>query len=603
MYGSFILRRGEEWHYINLRKKIVSVEVALPVGRTGKRDLFTSDLFKLYSSLVGSRDGLGAEDLSQALARYGILIDDPRIRDTVARFKAFERVEVTSSDDITFEQFKEVVQSNVSFIFKTLQGDVAFPDWSGFCSVLDQIFDDVKANTQGKVADYIPQLAKVAADKRAFSVCSVSGQRHSRGDTRDVFGLQSSVKPFTYALACQYHGVKKVHQHIGQEPSGLSFNEAVLNSGGLPHNPMINAGAIMACALLKQSGANGVIKNSQALETILQDISRISGQDRATIDVAMATSEAEEAFRNFQLGYQMLHAKAFPTNTEEEMRNVLQFYFQTCAIEMNVESASILAGTLANGGVNPLSGERVLDTEVVKYTLSLMASCGMYDSSGEFFFNIGLPAKSGVSGIVLVVIPDLAGFAVWSPPLDSKGNSVVGIEFCKALIQKFNFHVYDSGLNTTKINPTKQRYEREGVNQMLLMQAGAKNDVDEVQRLIISEGVDLNKGDYDDRRVLHLAASEGHLRLCHFLLGLKKQAEEPTQVEEKVVKRRRASVAESDSLVSSDGDRPLCMVSVNPVDRWGNTPLDDALRGLATDPDRFEPVVELLRQNGGLSGR
>jgi glutaminase len=519
-----------------------------------------ASIYRLYQTLVAGRSGLSVSGLSRALAEFGILADDPRISETVLKLKPYQQVEIQSSD-ISFDAFLEITKSNVSFIQKTLGGDVVIPNWGDFCDKMDRIFDAVKETVGGTVATYIPQLAKVSATKRAYYVTTISGQRHGKGDTCELFGMQSSVKPFTYALAVRDHGADKVHHHIGQEPSGQSFNEVVLNSDGLPHNPMINAGAIMACALLKTTADGHSIKNSEALEKILGDFALLTGGKRPSIDVAMATSEAEEAFRNFQLGYQMLHAKAFPINSEVEMRDVLNFYFQTCAIEMDVEGMSVLAATLANGGINPITNERVLDADGVKHTLSLMSSCGMYDYSGRFLFEIGLPAKSGVSGVVMAVIPNVGGVAIWSPPLDDVGNSVVGIEFCKKMVTEFNFHGYDSQVNTEKVDPRLQKNQQTVLNQTLLLFAAKNGDLNEMRRVINASRVDLNQGDYDDRTVLHVAASEGHRHVVAFLLGI---------------------------------DLGHFSVRLDGVDRWGNTALDDAKRGAETDPVRFDPVVQLL---------
>ena len=263
------------------------------------------------------------------------------------------------------------------------------------------------------------------------------------------------------------------------------------------------------------------------------------------------------------------HLPRHELQTVHLKRDVLNFYFHTCAIEMNVEQMSILAATLANGGVNPITNEKVLDQDAVKNTLSLMSSCGMYDYSGRFMFEVGLPAKSGVSGVVLVVIPNVGGLAVWSPPLDELGNSVVGIEFCKSLTKQFNFHTYDSQVNTEKEDPRHQKNEQSVLNQTLLSFAAKKGDVNEMRRLINTSKLDINQGDYDDQTALHIAASEGHLNVVAFLLDLK---------------------------LTSGQTNP------NPIDRWGHTPLDDAKRGAVKEPDKFRPVVSFLEERGGTLG-
>ena len=152
----------------------------------------------------------------------------------------------------------------------------------------------------------------------------------------------------------------------------------------------------------------------------------------------------------------------FPENTN--LDETLELYFQSCSIEINTRILSIVAATLANGGTNPFTGERIFKSETVKNILSVMLTCGMYDYSGEFAFKIGIPAKSGVAGAIMIVIPNVMGIAVWSPRLDEIGNSYRGIEFCKYFGQKFNFHIFDSLNDKTKINPLSDKYNNEDTN-------------------------------------------------------------------------------------------------------------------------------------------
>uniref|UniRef100_A0A914V5P7 glutaminase n=1 Tax=Plectus sambesii TaxID=2011161 RepID=A0A914V5P7_9BILA len=157
-------------------------------------------------------------------------------------------------------------------------------------------------------------------------------------------------------------------------------------------------------------------------------------------------SERDTADRNFALAYFMKECKCFP-ESKQSLKDTLDFYFQLCSLEANCESLAVMAATLANGGVCPLTGVKCLANRPCRDVLSLMYSCGMYDYSGQFAFHVGLPAKSGVSGAMIVVIPNLMGICMWSPPLDKMGNSVRGVEFCKEMINKFKFHNYDTLLH------------------------------------------------------------------------------------------------------------------------------------------------------------
>ena len=254
-----------------------------------------------------------------------------------------------------------------------------------------------------------------------------------------------------------------VHNFVGREPSGKTFNEITLNSKGLPHNPMINAGAIMCCSLIKQNS-----DPADRFDYVLERWRDAAGGMRVGFNNAVYLSERQTADRNFALGYFMREKNAFPEKVD--LLETLEFYFQCCSIELTASSLAAVASTLANGGMCPLTGRQVFQPDYVKHCLSLMSSCGMYDFSGEFAFSVGLPAKSGISGVVMVVIPNVMGLSIWSPRLDNLGNSVRGVEFCKRLVDNFRFHTFDSmnALQSSKIDPTTAPSEQERAWKSLL---------------------------------------------------------------------------------------------------------------------------------------
>lgn len=327
------------------------------------------------------------------------------------------------------------------------------PEFNDFSKIITRIFNYVADETSGHVATYIPQLSVVNPDLYGCSLLTVDGNSLHLGNYQELFSIQSISKPINYLITLEEHGESYVHQFVGREPSGRGFNELQLNYDGLPHNPMINAGAIMCCSLIKQK-----LSLSNRFDHIKMIWEKLSGGKHISFDNAVYLSEKETGNRNYALAYFMNEKKKFPPGTD--LMSILELYFGCCCIEMNCESLAVVAATLANGGVCPLTKERIFSAENVKNCLSLMHSCGMYDFSGEFAFMVGLPAKSGVSGGIIVVVPGKMGIALYSPRVDSMGNSVRGVEFCKQLVNIFNLHPYDCIVKPSiKIDPSEHHLE------------------------------------------------------------------------------------------------------------------------------------------------
>jgi glutaminase len=280
---------------------------------------------------------------------------------------------------------------------------------------------------------------------------------------------------------------------------------------------------------------------------------RLCGGRRPGFNNAVYLSERQTADRNFALGYSMRESGAFRPGIE--LLATLEFYFQSCSIEVDAQMLAVAAASLANTGVCPLTDEPVFTPGTVQSCLSLMSSCGMYDFSGEFAFTIGLPAKSGVSGALMLVVPGLMGICIWSPRLDEHGNSVRGIEFCRKLVAAYNVHVFDSLVTrrgrSAKRDPRRKKNQAQIEAVVALTWAASQGDLNEV-RSLLAGGVEPGTADYDGRTALHLAAAEGQLEVVQYLLA--------------------------------SGTDP------QPVDRWGGTPLSDA------EANGHTQVVELIRQ-------
>uniref|UniRef100_A0A8C6NWU7 glutaminase n=1 Tax=Nothobranchius furzeri TaxID=105023 RepID=A0A8C6NWU7_NOTFU len=399
----------------------------------------------LFYTVAEGQEKIPAHKFLTALKATGLRTGDPRLKECMDTLK--ETLKKTP-DGVTLDRhlFKKCVQSNIVLLTQAFRKKFVIPDFQSFTSHIDQLYEKAKKLTEGQVADYIPQLAKFSPDLWAVSLCTVDGQRHTVGDTKVPFCLQSCIKPLKYAVAVHDHATEYVHSFIGKEPSGLRFNKLFLNDEDKPHNPMVNAGAIVCTSLIQ----------------VMNFLKKMSGNEYVGFSNATFQSERESGDRNFAIGYYLKEKKCFPEGTD--MTSVLDLYFQLCSIEVTCESASVMAATLANGGICPITGERVLSPEAVRNTLSLMHSCGMYDFSGQFAFHVGLPAKSGVAGGILLVVPNVMGIMCWSPPLDKLGNSVRGIQFCTGLVELFNFHNYDNLRHFAK----KHDPRREGGDQRQL---------------------------------------------------------------------------------------------------------------------------------------
>ncbi|XP_029103052.1 glutaminase kidney isoform, mitochondrial isoform X3 [Scleropages formosus] len=390
----------------------------------------------LFYTIAEGQEKIPAHKFVSALKATGLRTGDPRLKECMEMLKVTLK---STSDGVMLDRhlFKKCVQSNIVLLTQAFRKKFVIPDFMSFASHVDKLYESAKNLSGGQVADYIPQLAKFSPELWAVALCTVDGQRHTVGDTKVPFCLQSCVKPLKYAIAVHDHSTEYVHRFIGKEPSGLRFNKLFLNEDDKPHNPMVNAGAIVCTSLIKQGASN-----AEKFDYVMNFLNKMAGNEYVGFSNATFQSERESGDRNFAIGYYLKEKKCFPEGTD--MTSILDFYFQLCSIEVTCESASVMAATLANGGFCPITGERVLSPEAVRDTLSLMHSCGMYDFSGQFAFHVGLPAKSGVSGGILLVVPNVMGVMCWSPPLDKLGNSVRGIQFCTDLVGLYNFHNYDN---------------------------------------------------------------------------------------------------------------------------------------------------------------
>ena len=306
---------------------------------------------------------------------------------------------------------------------------------------LDALYEKYRGLTAGAVANYIPELAK--ADPDAFGICIVTadGYVYEIGDYDREFTMQSVSKPAVYAAGLADRGREGVLRKVGVEPSGEAFNSISLNpQTGAPLNPMINAGAIAMAGLV--SGDNA----AEQWQRIADVIATFFGRP-ITIDDAVYRSESETGFRNRAIAWML---KNFGIIDGDPMP-VLENYFRQCSVRVTCRDLAFMAATLANGGVHPLTGKRAVPAEEVQTVLSIMATCGMYDYAGSWLYDVGLPAKSGVSGGVIAVLPGRFGIAIFSPRLDENGNSVRGIAVCTEISHEFGLHIFGASISPSLV--------------------------------------------------------------------------------------------------------------------------------------------------------
>jgi glutaminase len=295
---------------------------------------------------------------------------------------------------------------------------------------LDRCHAEFAANDDGAVADYIPELGKADPAHFGISLATLDGHVYEVGDTKIPFTIQSMSKPFVFALALDMLGAAKVESAIGVEPSGDPFNSIRLNAENHPFNPMVNAGAIACSGLIHEA------KGEDAFEYIRHALGRFAGRD-LVVDEAVYASESATGDRNRAIAY-LLRTNAV---LNDRVDSVLSVYFRQCAVLVTARDIAVMAATLANRGVNPVTREQVLTPYAISRTLSVMTSSGMYDYAGEWIYRVGIPAKSGVGGGILAALPARLGLASYSPRLDKHGNSVRGIKVCEALSSHYDLHV------------------------------------------------------------------------------------------------------------------------------------------------------------------
>ncbi|WP_407653449.1 glutaminase A [Brevibacillus ruminantium] len=288
---------------------------------------------------------------------------------------------------------------------------------------------------KGEVASYIPELARQEKHMLGISVCLVDGTLLSAGDANHSFTLQSISKIFSLMVALCEHGPDYVFQRVGKEPTGDPFNSIIKLETIKPHkplNPMINAGAIAVAGMIPGASVE------ERLDKILQLLRKMSGNPDLRVNEKVYQSEKQTADRNRALAYFLKDSGILQGDVEE----TLDLYFRHCSIDMTTVEVARLAAVLAADGYDARSREQLFPREVARICKTFMITCGMYNASGEFAIDVGIPAKSGVAGGIMAAVPQRMGIGVFGPALDDKGNSVAGVKVLEKLSDRLDLSVF-----------------------------------------------------------------------------------------------------------------------------------------------------------------
>lgn len=300
--------------------------------------------------------------------------------------------------------------------------------------LLNDIYDRARAETGGALADYIPELAKVDPQSFGIAIATTDGQIHTIGDARTEFTIQSTSKALTYCLALELCGRKHVFSRVGVEPSGDPFNAIEFSPASRrPYNPMVNAGAITVAGILCET-----LGYEAALDLVLTRFSEAAGR-QLHVNESVYRSESETGHRNRAISHLLLSVGAMAAPPEPS----LDLYFKQCSIEVTAADLAMIGATFANLGENPITKKQVFDFSAVRDTQAVMFTCGMYDYSGNWAYDVGIPAKSGVGGGILGVVNRQLGIGTYSPRLDANGNSVRGIASFKMMSDALGLHAFD----------------------------------------------------------------------------------------------------------------------------------------------------------------
>jgi glutaminase len=308
--------------------------------------------------------------------------------------------------------------------------------------------DQIVSYYKSGIGYFKPEIAE--AEQKRFAIClaTTDGEVYYAGDYDWSFALQSISKVFVYGLALEAHGRDHVLERVGVEPSGDAFHSIVFDErNNRPYNPMVNAGALVTTDLVEGGDT------AEQLKLILGTLRHYAGNENLKVDESIFASEMRSADRNRATAYLMRSYGMISQDVEEN----LALYLRQCSVCVTTRDLAVMGATLANGGVNPTTGDQALTPRYARDVLSVMHTCGMYDFAGQWAYQIGIPAKSGVSGGILAVVPGKGGIGVFSPGLDVHGNSVRGIKVCEEISERLGLHIFAHDAEDALLRPAEAR--------------------------------------------------------------------------------------------------------------------------------------------------
>ena len=302
--------------------------------------------------------------------------------------------------------------------------------------LLEEILEEcIHYTKEGKLANYIPELAKANPEDFGIYIISSDKRASKTGDYQKQFTIQSIVKPILLLLALMDNGIDRVKEHVGVEATGKPFDAINYSDQSLVSehlNPMVNMGAIVMCTLIKGNTYD------EKFDRLLDLTRKLAGNPEIELDENVYLSEKRTGNKNRALAYLLKNYGMI----EDEVEDVLDCYFKACSIKVNCADLAKIGLTLANHGKSPVSGERIFPSNYANYVNAILMTCGMYDGSGEFAVRVGVPAKSGVGGGIMAIVPTRMGIGIFSPALDSKGNSVAGIKALELLSKRLYLSIF-----------------------------------------------------------------------------------------------------------------------------------------------------------------